>query len=417
MKLVIVGGGSSYTPELVEGVINNHDDLPITEVCLMDVDPGRLEVSAGMSARMFEAKQIPVSVTATTDQARALEGADFVNNLLRVGGQHARINDEQIPVRHGVVGQETTGPGGMMKALRTVPVVLGLADEMYRICPDAWLINYTNPSGIVAEALGNYSKVRHIGLCSGPANWIADILNLMGVENERATVDWIGLNHLGFAVRVVVDGRDATDSAIDAVADTWPIDGEWIRCLGAIPATYLRYYYHHGAQVAEASRPGFVTRGQRVLDIEQELLRQYANPGLVDKPPLLAERGGRGYSDIAIASMKAIYANTGSRQIVQVLNGGAVDGIPRNASVEIQCVVDQTGAHPIRFGEIPLPIRGLLQNVKAYESLTVRAAVEADRQIAMQALMAHPLVPGWDVAKPLFAELVDANAEFLPWAT
>lgn len=417
MKLVVIGGGSSYTPELVQGIIDNHIGFPLDEICLMDIDPKRLEILTGMSGRMLEAAQIPTKVTSTTDRKQALRSADFVNNLLRVGGQQARIKDEQIPVRHGVVGQETTGPGGMMKALRTIPVVLDLAEDMSRICPDAWLINYTNPSGIIAEALGKHSDVRYIGLCSGPENVIADLLELMGVEKVRATVDWIGLNHLGFAVRVIVDGRDATELAIDAVADNWPIDGEWLRHLGAIPASYLQYFYHRQRIVAEAAEPGFVSRAQRVLDIEQDLLRQYADTELVNKPPLLNERGGRGYSDVAFAVMRAIRANTGERHITQVLNGGALDDLPSDASVELSCVVDQTGAHPIHMGEIPLPIRGLIQNVKAYESLTVQAAVEEDRRIAMQALMTHPLVPGWEVAKPLFEELTEANAEYVPWAT
>jgi 6-phospho-beta-glucosidase len=416
MKLVIVGGGSSYTPELVQGVIDHYEVLPFAEICLMDIDERRLEILSGLSQRMLARASLPVSVTAASDRRRALEGAAFVNCLIRVGGMDARINDEHIPLKYGVIGQETTGPGGMMKALRTIPPMLDIARDLVEICPEAWLINYTNPSGIVAEALGKHSQARFVGLCSGPKGWSEAICHLMGVDPARANVDWVGLNHLGFAIRVYVDGRDATAQAVEAVAQRWSVDGEWLRTLGVIPATYLRYYYHHNQVVREAQAPGHRTRGEQVKEIEAELLRQYADPNLADKPALLAQRGGGGYADVAFAAMWAIYHNTGERQITQVLNQGAVDGIPDDGSVEVSCVVDRTGPHPIRVGAIPLPIRGLVQAVKAYESLTVQAAVEGSRRVAMQALMAHPLVPSWEVAKPLLDELLAANRPWLPWA-
>jgi 6-phospho-beta-glucosidase len=417
VKLVIVGAGSSYTPELIQGLIEQYEALPFAEVCLMDIDERRLDILAGLTRRMLSRTGLPVRVAATTERQRALEGATFVNCLIRVGGMDARINDERIPLQYDIIGQETTGPGGMMKALRTIPAMLELAADMVHICPDAWLINYTNPSGIIAEALGKHSQVQFVGLCSGPKGWTEAILELMGVDPARANVDWIGLNHLGFAVRVWVDGRDATARAIDAVAGHWSVDGEWLRTLGAIPASYLRYYYHHPAVVREAQAPGHRTRGEQVKEIEAELLRQYADPDVAEKPDLLRKRGGGGYSDVAHAAMQAIHHNKGQRQIVQVLNGGAVDGIPRDASVEVPCVVDRMGPHPIRMGEIPLPIRGLIQAVKAYESLTVQAAVEGSKRVAMQALMAHPLVPSWEVARPLLDDLLAANRPWIPWAT
>ncbi len=416
MKLVIVGGGSSYTPELIAGVIQHYAELPFDEVCLTDIDERRLEILAGLSERMLAKAGLPVRVSATRERARALEGAHFVNCIIRVGGMEARIQDERIPLKYGIIGQETTGPGGMMKALRTIPVMLDLAHEMERVCPQAWLINYTNPSGIIAEALGKHSRVRYIGLCSGPQGWSEAILNAMGVEPARANVDWVGLNHLGFAIRVWVDGEDATARAVEAVADRWAVDGGWLRTLGAIPASYLRNYYHRGLVVEAAQQPGQVTRGERVKEIEAALLAQYADPTLAEKPPLLAQRGGGGYSDVACAAMRAIVHNTGERQIVQVLNAGALDDIPADASVEVPCLVDATGAHPLRMGALPLPIRGLVQAVKAYESLTVQAAVEGSRRVALQALMAHPLVPSWEVARPLLDELLEANRRWIHWA-
>ena len=416
MKLVIIGAGSSYTPELIHGLIEHYGALPFSNVCLMDIDKRRLEILTGLSQRMLSQAALPIAVTSTTERRRALEEAVFVNSLIRVGGMDARISDERIPLKYGVIGQETTGPGGMMKALRTIPVVLGLAKDMVEVCPNAWLINYTNPSGILAEALGKHSRVRFVGLCSGPKGWIGAICRLMNVDPGQANVDWIGLNHLGFATRVWVDGRDATGQAIEAVASHWGIAPEWLQTLGLIPASYLRYYYHHTAVVQQAQEPGHRTRGEQVRDIEAELLRQYADPGLAEKPELLAKRGGGGYSDVAFAAMRAIHHNTGERQILQVPNQGAVDGIADDAAVEIPCVVDRLGPHPIRMGAIPLPIRGLIQAVKAYESLTVQAAVEGSKRVAMQALMAHPLVPSWEVARPMLDELLTANRPWLPWA-
>ncbi len=416
MKMTIIGGGSTYTPELVEGIIKHYPVLPVTELCLMDINEQRLEILGGLSQRMFHHRGLNVNVTREMDRKRALHEASFVNCLIRVGGMDARVQDERIPLSFSLVGQETTGPGGMMKALRTIPVILDIARNMVEVCPEAWLINYTNPSGIMAEALGKYSQVRYVSLCSGPQHWISEILRLMGADPARSSVDWVGLNHLGFAMHVFVDGIDRTAEAIEAVADEWPIEGEWIRALGAIPATYLRYFYHPDRVVAEAQQPGYQTRGEQVKQIETRLLAEYADPHLNEKPQLLTQRGGGGYSDIAFAAMLAIQHNRSDRQVIQVLNQGAVDGLPSDASMELSCLVDATGPHPVRIGEIPLGIRGLIQVVKAYESLTVEAAVKGSRQLAMQALMSHPLVPAWDVAKPLMEQLLKANRPWLPWA-
>jgi 6-phospho-beta-glucosidase len=417
VKLTIIGAGSSYTPELIDGLIRHYDALPVRDVALMDIQPDRLATLAGLTERMIARSGLPVAVTRTTDRTVALRDADFVNCLIRVGGMAARIQDERIPLRYDVVGQETTGPGGMMKALRTIPVMLSLAEEIATVCPDAWLINYTNPSGIIAEALGKYGGIRFVGLCSGPDAWIAEILRRMGVDASRASVDWLGLNHLGFAVRVTVDGRDATEEAIEAVADDWAVDGDCIRALGAIPASYLSYYFHHQRIVSDYQAPDHRTRGEVVQEIERELLRQYADPQLDHKPPLLRKRGGGGYADVAFATMEAIAHNTGERQIVQVLNQGALDGLPDDASVEVPCVVDQAGPHSIRMGEIPPSIRGLIQAVKAYESLTVEAAVAQSRNLARQALLAHPLTPDWETTVALLDDLLAANRPWIPWAS
>ncbi len=416
MKLVIVGGGSSYTPELISGAINHYHELPISEVCLTDINQDRLTIMRGLSDRMLKHAGLDVNVTAYTDQQQALENAAFVNCLIRVGGMAARIQDERIPIKYGVIGQETTGPGGMMKALRTIPVMLALAHEMEKVCPQAWLINYTNPSGIIAEALGNHSSIKWLGLCSGPNDWSSQILDALGVDPKRAVVDWLGLNHLGFAVRVWVDGQNVTPQAVAAIAEQWSVDGDWLRALGYIPATYLRYYYHRSQVVKEAAQPDYVTRGEAVQKIETELLQQYADPALKEKPALLAQRGGGGYADTAFAAMRAIHQNSGERQVLQVLNQGAIDGLPADASVEVPCILDANGPRPIPMGAIPLPVRGLIQAVKSYESLTVETAIAGSKRLALQALMAHPLVSDWEIAQPLLDELLLANRPWIPWA-
>jgi 6-phospho-beta-glucosidase len=415
-NLALIGAGSSYTPELIDGLITHYEQLPFSEVRLQDIDPDRLATLSGLAERMLARAGLPVAVVSTTNRRTALEGADFVNCLIRVGGMAARIQDERIPVRHGLIGQETTGPGGMMKALRTIPVMLELAADIAAICPHAWLINYTNPSGIIAEALGTYGQARFVGLCSGPQGWSAAILRAMEVPPERATVDWMGLNHLGFATRVWVDGEDATSDAIEAVADHWALDGELLRTLGAIPASYLQYYYRHDELVTAARQPGYRTRGEQVSEIESALLRAYADPALDEKPALLRQRGGGGYANAAFAAMIAIAHNTGSRQIIQVPNQGALDDLPAGAAVEVPCILDHTGPHPLRMGAIPLPIRGLIQAVKTYETLTVEAAVQQSKRVALQALLAHPLAPDWTAARVLLDELLAANQAWIPWA-
>ena len=416
MKMVIFGGGSSYTPELVDGLIQRHADFPVSELALLDINEQRLETLAGLSRRMLARAGLPVAVTSTTDRDRALDGAAYVNSVIRVGGMEARIRDERVPLKHDVIGQETTGPGGMMKALRTIPVLLGLARDMERLCPDAWLINYTNPSGIMAEALGKHTRTPFVGLCNGPDGWIAAVLQAMQVPPERAVVDWLGLNHLGYVTRVWVDGHDATEQAVEAAAEHWRLAPDLIRTLGVIPCSYLAYYYHQPRLVEEARQPGHRTRGEVVREMEAELLRQYADPGLASKPDLLSQRGGGGYSEMAFNVMLALHHNRPTRQISQVLNQGALDDLPADASVEVPCLVDARGPRPLRMGAVPLAIRGLVQAVKAYESLTVQAAGEGSRRLALQALLAHPLVPSWEEAVALLDDLLEANRQWIPWA-
>jgi 6-phospho-beta-glucosidase len=415
IKIALIGAGSSYTPELVDGLINCYGSLPLEELALMDINAERLNILAGLARRMFAKAGLPIRVVATQDRRQALANATFVCTLIRVGGMDARIQDERIPLKYGVIGQETTGPGGFAKALRTIPVMLDIARDTVAVAPGAWIINYTNPSGLVTEAVTTCCPEANIvGLCSGPFGWTNAVLRALDVAPAHAHVDWIGLNHLGWITCVSVDGQDRTDDAIEAViAGGWPIEGDLMRALRAIPCSYLGNYYHRD-RVLEKARQAEQTRGEQVKGIEAELMRIYADPDLAEKPELLKKRGGGGYSDVATAAMLAIYHNRAERQYINTPSRGAVRELPEEAVVEVPCVVDGAGARPLVAGSLPLSIRGLVCAVKAYEQLTVRAAATGDRKVALQALLAHPLVPSYDVAVHLLDDLLAAHRRYLP---
>ena len=414
IKIALIGAGSSYTPELADGLIRTYQQLPVDEVAFMDTDAERLQILAGLTRRMFAKADIPARVSTTQDRRAAIAGSAFVCTLIRVGGMDARILDERIPLKYGIIGQETTGPGGFAKALRTIPVMVEIAQDAAEVAPEAWIINYTNPSGLITEAVANHTGARIVGLCSGPFGWTNAVLRAMKVPWPRANADWVGLNHLGWITRVLVDGQDCTADAIEAViAGGWPIEGDLMRALRAIPCSYLAYYYHR-ERMLERARSSPQTRGEQVKAIEAELLRAYADPALAEKPALLQQRGGGGYSDVATAAMLAIYHNRGDRQVVNTPNRGALFGLPESAVAEIPCTVDRAGAHPIVIGNLPPALRGLVFAVKAYELLTVEAALSGDYRAALQALVAHPLVPSYEVAAPLLDELLAAHRAYLP---
>ena len=414
IKIALIGAGSSYTPELADGLIHSYAELPVDEVAFVDTDAERLQILAALTRRMFAKADIPTRVSTTQDRRAAIAGSMFICTLVRVGGMDARILDERIPLKYGIIGQETTGPGGFAKALRTIPVMVEIAQDVAEVAPDAWIINYTNPSGLITEAVTSYTGARIVGLCSGPFGWTNSVLRAMKVSPARANVDWVGLNHLGWITRVLVDGQDRTDDAIEAaIASGWNIEGDLMRAIRAIPCSYLAYYYHR-ERALERARTSPQTRGEQVKAIEADLMRTYADPELSEKPALLRQRGGGGYSDVATAAMLAVYHNRGDRQVVNTPSRGAISGLPENAVAEIPCTVDRAGAHPIVIGELPLAVRGLVFAVKSYEQITARAALSGDYRTALQALLAHPLVPSYDVAAPLLDELLAAHRAYLP---
>jgi len=426
VKVAVVGAGSTYTPELVEGFVTRGDRLPIDELVLLDIDPVRLDIVGALAERMARRAGWSGTVRRTLSREDAIEGADFVVVQLRVGGNQARYKDETIPVSFGCIGQETTGPGGFAKALRTVPVVLELAESTAeRGAPGAWFVDFTNPTGLVTQALLDEGH-RALGLCNVAIGFQREFANLFEVPPDRIQMDHVGLNHLTWERSVLVDGVDRLPELLEAGADANASDRyrrfwqEWedempgalVRTFGAIPSYYLRYYYLT-SRVMDELRGGHI-RAQEVMEIEAGLLELYKDPNLDTKPKLLEERGGAFYSDAAAALIASLHAGTGDVQVVNVRNDGAIPNLPDDAVVEVSARVDRDGAHPLPTAPLAPELLGLVQYAKAYELLAAEAAKTGSRDTALKALMANPLVQDYEVAAPLLAALLEANRDLLP---
>jgi 6-phospho-beta-glucosidase len=418
VKVAVVGGGSTYTPELIEGLAVRDDRVRIEELVLLDIDPDRAEIVGGMARRMLARIGWNGRLQLSGVLDAALDGADFVIVQLRVGGQAARFVDETLPPRFGTIGQETTGAGGFAKALRTVPVVLNIAERAARLAsPTHWIVDFTNPVGIVSQALLDDGH-RAIGLCNVAIGFQRRFAARFGVTPDQVELDHVGLNHLTWIRAVRIDGVDRLPEIIDADADTIAEDvgapATMIRALRAIPSYYLHYYYEFDRVLAEQRQEGHATRAEQVAAIERDLLEMYKDPGLDVKPALLANRGGAFYSEAAAQLIASLHDGAGDTQVVNVRNRGALDGLPTDAVVEIPARIDRDGAHPVSLDPLEPDMLGLVQAVKAYERLTIDAARTGDRQVALRALMANPLVRTYDLAAPLLDELLRANAGHLP---
>ena len=416
IKVAVIGGGSTYTPELVEGLGLRREVLPIDELVLHDIDERRLTVVGGLAGRILDHLDFPGRLVCTTDRDRAVEGASFVLVQLRVGGMTARLRDETVPLRFGCIGQETTGPGGFAKALRTIPVVLEIADDVARLgAPGAWLLDFTNPSGLVTQALLDHGH-RAIGLCNVPIGFQRDLAKRLGVAPERVQLEHVGLNHLSWERKVLVDGVDRLPALIadhaEEIADDVELPVAIVRLLRAIPSYYLRYYYLTSQVVAELQREK--PRAEEVMEIERGLLKMYADPALDVKPKLLEERGGAFYSEASAMLIESLFTDRGDVQVVNVRGGGALPGLADDDVVEVACRIDGQGAHPLAVAPLAPEMHGLVAQAKAYERLAVRAAVTGDRDLALMALMANPLVRDYDVAGPLLEALLEANHAALP---
>ena len=423
MKFTIVGAGSSYTPELIEEMIARRETLPVAELVLYDIDEKRLEIMTGFCRRFADKRGMQgLKIRSTLDIDDALEGAAFVDTQIRVGGNRQRVEDERIPLRHGLIGQETTGAGGMMKAFRTIPVMLDVARHMEKVSPEGWLINYTNPTGLVTEAVTRYTKANIAGFCSGgifPKMWAKRALGIgyTGKDYNRVQYDYIGLNHLNFISNITIDGRGITDDEFAALAEQngHDVDPQLSKLLGVLTSPYLQYFYHTSARVEHLKRQE-QTRGEYVQSLEKEIFAAYADPNNADKPAALAKRGGGGYSEVAMNFVNAVYNNCDTEQVVNVPNNGAIPFLPDSAVVEINCMVNRRGMQPFHksMDRIPPMCWGLIAAVKNYEQLAMEAAVEGSVTKMKWALLAHPLVREYELVERLVPELLEANREFLP---
>lgn len=414
MKFTIVGAGSSYTPELLEEMAARRDSLPVKEVVLYDIDEKRLGIMEGFCNRFAKKLDLDVKIRSTTCLDDALEGADFVDTQIRVGGNKQRVIDEKIPLKYGLVGQETTGAGGMMKAFRTIPVMMNVARRMEKLSPNGWIINYTNPTGLVTEAVTRYTKANIAGFCSGgifPKMWAK---SSMDIDYNRVQYDYVGLNHMNFITNVTIDGRPVTNEEFLKIAgEDDDLDIELIKLLGAIPSPYLQYYYHTQKKIRKILEAP-MTRGEQVQMLEKEVYDAYADPNQCDKPAALAKRGGGGYSEVAMNFVNAVYNNVDTEMVVNVPNNGAISFLPDSAVVEIPCLVNKRGMSPLHVAKVPEMCWGLIAEVKNYEQLAVEAAVEGSIIKMKWALLAHPLVREYDLVEKLVPELLEANKEYLP---
>jgi len=426
VKVSVIGGGSSYTPELINGFLARVESLPVSELWLMDIAPQRLEIVGGFAQRMVQARGAPFKVCLTTDQREAVRGASYVITQLRVGGMQARREDEYLGRRHGLIGQETTGVGGMANALRTIPVILKLARDIQELAPGAMLINFANPAGLVTEALNRYApQVYAVGVCNAAITTKMSLLEraekLLGrkIEPQQARLKTLGLNHLSWHRGLVVDGEDLWPRLLPAYvallrSEEHPYwDARLIEVLGMIPNYYLQYYYYTHRKLAEQEYwPP--SRAEAVMSIEASLLKLYAEPERTEAPEELTQRGGAYYSTVATQLINAHYNDLGEEHVVNVRHSGAIAGWPEDWVLELPCRVDRKGVHPLPAEPLPPACFGLLSHVKMYELLTVEAAVHGDRNAAFAALLAHPLGPGADRVQAVLDDMLETNRAYLP---
>ncbi|OGO78291.1 MAG: 6-phospho-beta-glucosidase [Clostridiales bacterium GWB2_37_7] len=429
LKIVVIGGGSSYTPELVEGLIKRFHELPIAELHLVDIEDGKhkLDIIYDLTQRMIAKAGLCIEVRKTVNRREALSDADFVVTQIRVGGLKCRANDEKLPLKHNLIGQETNGAGGFAKALRTIPAILDICKDIEELAPNAWLINFTNPAGIITEAVTRYSKVKVIGLCNVPLGMINNVAQILEVASSRINIDFVGLNHMVFGKDIYLDGNKITDLVLKRVCDgaymsmnnipdlNWSVD--FIKALRLLPCPYHRYYFMTDKMLDEerkAIEDGSGVRAEQVQKIEHELFELYKEPMLDVKPAVLEKRGGAYYSEAAVSLISSIHNDKKAIHAVNVRNNSAIANLPEDVIVEVNAVIGRNGAIPITTGQLPIHINGLIQSIKSFELLTVEAAVLGDYYKALMALTINPLIGAIDIAKKVLDEILQQNISYLP---
>jgi len=430
LKVVVVGGGSSYTPEIIEGLIKRNKQFPVSEIVLVDIEAGeeKLTIIGNLARRMIEKSGKPIQLSWTLDRKKALENADFVTTQIRVGGLKARSKDERIPLSNGYIGQETNGAGGIFKAFRTIPVLLELAQDVHDICPDAWIINFTNPAGIVTEALLKHAAHKKvIGVCNIPYNMRHSIAEIINVEPDKVHIEFIGMNHFIFGRSVYVNGRDRTAEVLEKLLqielDYSPaniVNLGWsktfIESTKLLPNPYHQYYFQT-KEVLQKDLEAYKKHGTRaeiVMELEKALFDIYRNPELNTKPKELEKRGGAFYSEVACSLMDSLYNNKGDIQTVNTLNRGAISDLSDDAVIEVNSVITSHGPEPVVVGKIPQAIKGIIYEMKAFEELVVQAAISGRYHDAYLAMVMNPLIRDEKESKKLLDELLVAHREDLP---
>lgn len=429
LKVVVIGGGSSYTPELVEGLLKRHHELPITDLWLVDIEAGleKAQIIADLTKRMINKVNCEINVHLTTDRKLALKDADFVCSQFRAGRLEARLRDERIALKYRMIGQETNGLGGFSNACRTIPIALEIAKEMEVLCPNAWLLNFTNPSGMVTEALLKHSSIKTVGLCNVPVNMELGAAKMLGAKREDITMQIAGLNHLVWARKVLHEGQDKLSEVINQLLGgndqmmpknipPFEWDGELIRSLNIIPCAYLRYYYQSRDildKEFEASKNN-ANRADLVAQVEKQLLEIYKDPMLDTKPQLLEERGGAYYSEAACELMSSIYNNKRSIMHVNTRNNGAIQGLPDDCAVEVSSVITSSEIIPLNVEPFDSDTLRLIQQMKEFETLTVKAAITGDIATAKRALILNPIVDTGSHIDEALLETIRENLEFMP---
>ena len=421
IKIAIIGAGSSYTPELIDGFIRNNHRLQIRELALMDNEPFRLNLCYTMAEKMIKGEGSGIRLSQTPRLGSAVEGADFVINQIRVGGLDARIKDEKIPLRYDLLGQETTGAGGFANGLRTIPVVIEIARTVEKYSPECWFLNFTNPSGMVTQALTDNTKLKVLGLCNGPLNMLTAVRNAL--KNEDFNYEFIGLNHLCWITSVISDGLEIIDDLYHGSFESgsrlknipeMEYPAGLLSASGGLPIGYLKYYYFRHQQIL-AQKKENKTRGEICRELENELFSLYGDPAVVKKPVQLAMRGGAQYSEMALNLIRSIVAYDKKIHIVNTKNKGAYSFLEDNDVVEVKAICSPEGVETVEYrGPESLYIEGMMRTVKAYEKLTIKAALEGDEKAALAALMVHPLVGDYDKASAVLKDILVENKDFLP---